>query len=135
MQPYESGGSMRVTRLAWALVLGLASIGAVGAAQQGKLREPAWAFQVIDPAAQPPAAEESGPATIPGSTRSYTRAQIEDLSNPPDWFPQENNPKPDIVVKGRAAVLACGACHLMSGLGHPESADLSGLQASYIVQQ
>jgi cytochrome c553 len=72
---------------------------------------------------------------VPGSSRTYTRAQIEDLNNPPDWFPQENVPKPDIVVRGRAGALACGACHLMSGLGHPESADLTGLQPSYIVRQ
>jgi cytochrome c553 len=31
--------------------------------------------------------------------------------------------------------MACGACHLMSGLGHPESSDLTGLPADYIVQQ
>src|SRR5687767_6506972 len=31
--------------------------------------------------------------------------------------------------------LACGACHLMSGSGHPESADLTGLTAAYIIQQ
>jgi cytochrome c553 len=31
--------------------------------------------------------------------------------------------------------MACGACHLMSGLGHPESANLAGLNADYIVQQ
>jgi cytochrome c553 len=110
------------------------SIVSVGTPQQGKLREPAWAFQVIDPV-QPPAAEESGPIRIPGSTRTYTRADIENLAAPPDWFPEENAPKPDIVLRGRGAALACGACHLMSGLGHPESADLTGLRASYIIQQ
>src|SRR5205085_9867761 len=31
--------------------------------------------------------------------------------------------------------LACGACHQMSGTGHPESADLAGLTPAYIVQQ
>jgi cytochrome c553 len=82
---------------------------------------------------QPPGlAEPSGAA---GSARTYTRQQIEDLSNPPDWFPEENTPKPSIILKGREGALACGACHLMSGLGHPESADLSGLTAAYIVEQ
>jgi cytochrome c553 len=121
------------------IVLGmlvLVSISALSVAtpQLGTLRQPSWAFQVIDQV-QPPAAEESGPVRIPGSTKTYTRAEIENLSAPPDWFPEENAPKPAIVLKGREAVLACGSCHLMSGLGHPESADLSGLHASYIIQQ
>ncbi|HZI51916.1 MAG TPA: c-type cytochrome [Terriglobia bacterium] len=117
-------------------ILVLVSISALSLAtpQLGQLRQPSWAFQVIDPV-QPPAAEESGPVRIPGSSMTYTRADIENLSAPPDWFPEENAPKPPIVLRGRGAVLACGACHLMSGLGHPESADLTGLRASYIIQQ
>ena len=110
------------------------SILSVGTPQLGTLRQPSWAFQVIDPV-QPPSAEESGPIRIPGSTKTYTRADVENLAAPPDWFPEENLPKPDIILRGRGAALACGACHLMSGLGHPESADLTGLHASYIVQQ
>ena len=31
-------------------------------------------------------------------------------------------------------MLACGSCHLMSGHGHQESADLAGLSADYIVR-
>ncbi len=121
--------------VAWMLILLFVSVLSIAAPQLGTLRQPGWAFQVIDPAAQPPAAEESGPVRIPGSTKNYTRADIENLSAPPDWFPEENVPKPDIVLRGRGAVLACGACHLMSGLGHPESADLTGLQSAYIVRQ
>jgi cytochrome c553 len=34
-----------------------------------------------------------------------------------------------------AAKMACGTCHLMSGQGHPESADIAGLPAEYIVRQ
>jgi cytochrome c553 len=116
------------------LTLVLLSALAIAAPQLGTLRQPAWAFQVIDPV-QPPAAEEAGPIRIPGSSKTYTRADIENLSAPPDWFPEENAPKPEVILRGRGAVLACGACHLMSGLGHPESADLTGLHASYIVQQ
>jgi cytochrome c553 len=116
------------------LVLAATSVFSIATPQLGTLRQPTWAFQVID-AAQPPTPEESGPVRIPGSTKTYTRADIENLSAPPDWFPEENAPKPDIVLRGRGAVLACGACHLMSGLGHPESADLTGLHASYIIQQ
>ena len=130
---FNKGGLMRI--VASMLILLFVSVLSIAAPQLGTLRQPGWAFQVIDPAAQPPAAEESGPVRIPGSTKTYTRADIENLSAPPDWFPEENVPKPDIVLRGRAAVLACGACHLMSGLGHPESADLTGLQSAYIVRQ
>jgi cytochrome c553 len=80
-------------------------------------------------------AEAPGPKSVPGSTTTYTPQQIDDLLNPPDWFPDEHRPAPAIVQKGRGAALACGSCHLMSGLGHPESADLTGFTADYFVQQ
>jgi cytochrome c553 len=79
--------------------------------------------------------EEPTPKSLTGSTKTYTPAQIDDLLNPPDWFPDEHPPAPPIVQKGHAGALACGACHLMSGRGHPESADLTGFTAKYIVQQ
>src|SRR4051794_37491501 len=94
-------------------------------------REPSWAFPAIN---QPLPADE-GAKSVPGSTKSYTPAQIDDLSNPPDWFPDEHPPAPPIVQTGHAAALACGACHLMSGEGHPESAGLTGFTAAYLVQQ
>ncbi len=95
-------------------------------------REPSWAFATINGAVP---AEEPGPKSLPGSTKSYTPAQIDDLLNPPDWFPDEHPPAPPIVSKGHAAALACGACHLMSGEGHPESAGLTGFTAAYLTQQ
>ena len=95
-------------------------------------REPSWAFPVQ--AGQLPA-ESPGPKTIAGSTRQYTPKEIDDLSNPPDWLPNEHPPAPSIVQKGHGDALACGSCHLMSGLGHPESADLTGFTADYLVQQ
>jgi cytochrome c553 len=89
-----------------------------------------WAFAATNGAlpAEPPTTS----VTMPGSSKTYLRSQIDDLSNPPDWFPDEHPPAPTIVTKGHDAALACGACHLMSGHGHPESADLSGLPAEYI---
>lgn len=95
-------------------------------------REPGWAFPVQ--AGSLPA-ESPEPKTIPGSTRRFTPAQIDDLLNPPDWFPDSHPAPPAIVQKGHAGALACGACHLMSGFGHPESSDLTGFTAAYIVQQ
>jgi cytochrome c553 len=65
-----------------------------------------------------------------------TMAQVDDLFNAADWFPDQNTPRPDIVMKGRQPnALACGVCHLMSGMGHPESAQLAGLSAQYMVNQ
>ncbi len=95
-------------------------------------REPSWAFQVSGGAlpAEPPDAK-----SIPGSTRKFTPKEIDDLTTPPDWFPEQHAPAPDPVQKGRTDLFACGACHLMSGLGHPESADLTGYTADYLVQQ
>jgi cytochrome c553 len=94
---------------------------------------PDWAFLTPDKQ-QPPASEEAGPLHIPGSSKEYTAAQIDDLSNPPVWFPDETTSAPPSVLHGKGAALACGACHLMSGHGHQESADLAGLSAEYIVR-
>ena len=60
-------------------------------------REPAWAFPVQ---AGTLPAEAPGPKTVPGSTKQYTPQQIDDLLNPPDWFPDEHKPGPGIVVEG-----------------------------------
>ena len=89
-----------------------------------------WAFASTNGALtpEPPTTVNS----VTGSTKTYLRSQIDDLLNPPDWFPNEHPPAPSIVTKGHDAALACGACHLMSGLGHPESADLAGLPAEYL---
>ena len=95
-------------------------------------RDPAWAFP-IQAGTLPPESPE--PKSVPGSTKKYTPKEIDDLFNPPDWFPEEHKPAPSIVQKGHGAVLACGSCHLMSGLGHPESSDVTGSTAAYVIQQ
>lgn len=94
---------------------------------------PSWAFLVPDKD-QPKVEESNEPRHIPGSTKAYTPAQIDDLSNPPEWFPDEHGPLPAIVQHGKGAALACGACHLYSGHGHPESADITGLPLDYIIR-
>jgi cytochrome c553 len=112
----------------------LASVLCLGAQQQPQTpsKDPAWAFPAINGALP---AEEAAPKSVPGSTKKYMPAEIDNLSSPPDWFPDDHPPTPAIVQKGHGAALACGACHLMSGEGHPESAGLTGLTADYIVQQ
>jgi cytochrome c553 len=104
------------------------------APQLGTLRTPSWAFPITE-ATLPATPPEPAPA-VPGSTRTYTRAQIDDTLNPPNWFPTENSPmKPQIVLHGHGDALACGACHLMTGAGHPESANIAGLPMTYILRQ
>ncbi len=116
--------------LKWALMLAVLSGFGIGAQTAAR---PDWAFLTPDKQ-QPPAAEESGPIKVPGSSKEFTAAQIDDLSNPPVWFPDESGSAPSIVQHGKGAVLACGSCHLMSGHGHQESADLAGLSVDYIVR-
>jgi cytochrome c553 len=111
----------------------MAQMAAQTAQPSGDSGRPAWAFLAPDKQ-QPPASEQSGPIHVPGSSKEYTAAQIDDLSSPPVWFPGEYGAAPSIVEHGKGAVLACGSCHLMSGHGHQESADLAGLSADYIVR-
>ena len=131
------------TRL-WALAIAVVAAASVGLHSQQQpsapasalpsppQREPAWAFPV-QAGSLPAEAPEA--KSVEGSTKKYTTQEIDNLLSPPDWFPEAHKPAPGIVQKGHGAALACGSCHLMSGLGHPESADLTGFTADYIVQQ
>jgi len=114
----------------------LAFVLAVGAqAPSGAGSRPTWAFLVPDKD-QPPNAESQGAIHVPGSSKEYTAAEIDNLSHPPDWFPNEHSPLPRVVEGGSGATaLACGACHLMTGQGHPESADIAGMPVEYLVRQ
>lgn len=96
---------------------------------------PSWAFNIPDKI-QPPSAPANGPVRVPGSSKVYEASKIAGNAHPPDWFPEEHGPAPGIVTgEGGATTMACGSCHLMSGQGHPESADLAGLPAEYLVRQ
>jgi len=95
---------------------------------------PDWAYPVTPRDRPPPDAVVL--KTLPGSSKQYTQAQIDDPFNPPDWYPEQHPPMPPSVAKGtRPAGNACTQCHLTSGNGHPESSDLAGLPAPYIVRQ
>lgn len=73
---------------------------------------------------------------MPGSTKQYTQAQIDDGFAPPDWFSNEHPPMPQIVAHGaKPVVRACALCHLPSGDGHPESSSLAGLPVGYLIRQ
>jgi len=96
---------------------------------------PSWAYNIPDKV-QPPIVKPTGPISVPGSTKVYELAQVASSGNPPDWFPDEHGPAPRIVKdETGTAKMACGTCHLMSGQGHSESADIAGLPAEYIVRQ
>jgi len=95
---------------------------------------PGWAYPV-NPAPKPP--DTTTPIQLPGSAKKYTQAQIDDGFNPPDWYPQDHPPMPDVVAHGRKETnaRACALCHLTSGGGHPESAGISGLPVGYFIRQ
>jgi len=97
---------------------------------------PSWAFLAPDKEQPPAKAEEAGPIHIPGSAKTYTAKEIDNLTNPPDWFPDEHGGLPKVVQGGAGSTaMACGSCHLMTGQGHPESADLAGMPVEYLVRQ
>ena len=110
----------------------LAMVAGRAQAQQPAPKPFVWAYPMPDP--PPTTAADAGPKTLPGSSKSYTQAQIDDQFKPPDWYPQEHSPLPKVVETGIQAQ-ACGSCHLMSGMGHPESATLAGLPVEYMIRQ
>jgi cytochrome c553 len=96
---------------------------------------PTWAYNIPDKD-QPPISPLKGTIHVEGSAREFDASQVRSTTNPPDWFPEEHSPAPEIVKGPNAPPGAvCGTCHLMSGQGHPESADIAGLPAEYIVRQ
>jgi len=96
---------------------------------------PSWAYNIPDKV-QAPRAEATGPVHLPGTTKVYDAVEVASSANPPDWFPNEHGAAPRIVKDETGMTkMACGSCHLMSGQGHPESADIAGLPAEYIVRQ
>jgi len=82
---------------------------------------PEWAYNIPDKV-QPPEAKVPNVVRVAGSSKELEASAIAGNANPPDWFPDEH-PAPPRSVKGPMPN-ACGSCHLMSGQGHPESADI-----------
>jgi cytochrome c553 len=124
---------MRAFIMALVMALLLPSF-APGSPQQQADMKLAWAFPSPDKV--PPAVIDDTPLKqVPGSTKVYDRPQIDPFS-PPDWFPDEHPPMPPVVQHGSGeAVQACSYCHLASGCGHPQSANLAGLPVTYLMRQ
>jgi cytochrome c553 len=93
---------------------------------------PEWAYNIPDKV-QPPESKVPSTIRVAGSSKEYEAPAIAGNANPPDWFPDEHPAAPRS-VKGPMPN-ACGTCHLMSGQGHPESADIAGMPAEYIIRQ
>ena len=84
--------------------------------------------------AAPPAPDPT-PRQLPGSTATFTLAEIRDGFGPADWFPGDHPAMPEIVARGkRPDVRACALCHYPNGKGRPENAGVSGLPVSYFIQ-
>ena len=66
-----------------------------------------WAYPVTPP---PKPLDSKALKSVPGSSKQYTQAQIDDPFNPPDWFPDKHPPMPEIVAHGgpKPAGRACG---------------------------
>src|SRR6266850_6077289 len=93
---------------------------------------PEWAFNIPDKV-QPPEPKVPAVVRAAGAAKEMEATAVAGNANPPDWFPDEH-PAPPRSVKGPMPN-ACGSCHLMSGQGHPESADIAGMPAEYIIRQ
>jgi cytochrome c553 len=146
---------MRKPVLVWVCALGLIL---AGGGAHAVAQHPSWAYGFVEmpppgsvpaayvpppaPAAPaagaaPAAAPDPTPLSIPGATRTFTRAQANDPYGPADWFPGDHPSEvPDIVAHGRrdAAINACGLCHYIGGHGRQENASLAGLPYDYFVQ-
>src|ERR1035438_106868 len=98
-----------------------------GASPSAISEPPAWAYPVPPPDVKS-APDDGAIRTVPGSSVSYTTAQLNDLFLAPDWHPLDHPKMPEVVAHGRKPdVIACGHCHRAEGPGGPENASLAGL--------
>jgi cytochrome c553 len=96
---------------------------------------PSWAYPVADKV-QPPTPDGNTKVRVPNSALTYQLKEIDNLFEPPIWFPEHNVGMPRVVQYGAVpAVRACAACHLSSGQGHPESGHIAGLSVDYFKRQ
>ena len=108
------------------LVLAFLPTGALAA-------DPDWAYPVIPQGLPRP--DASKVVKVPGSDKEYNEVQVNDAFAPPDWFPGDHAPLPNVVASGaKPNVRACALCHLTTGDGHPESANIAGLNAPYFMR-
>ena len=115
------------------LVAGLMAAHAVTA--QDAFEPPGWAYPLMDEG-RGRGPDDGTLLSVPGSDLQRTQTQIDDPFNPPDWYPNEHPPMPQVVSHGRPPnVRACGQCHMLHGMGHPESSIMAGLPVNYVIRQ
>jgi cytochrome c553 len=118
----------------WKLAPVLVLAGVAGSAMAAE--RPDWAYPPAQAERVQVESEGERPLQAPGSTKTYTRAQIDSQMDSPDWFPGEHPAMPAIVAHGNGTtVRACIGCHLPHGHGHPENSRLAGTTASYLARQ
>lgn len=94
---------------------------------------PTWAYpQGVH---EEPSPDDGKLFHLPGSTKAFTDTQINRVNATIDWFPESHPAPPSPVITGSPAYKACGTCHLMNGVGKPETGDLQGLPVAYFLQQ
>src|SRR6202047_2123624 len=114
-------------------VLALALLPPVALPSVALAADPDWAYPV--PPQNLPRPDASKVVKVPGSDKEYNEVTVNDAFAPPDWFPGDHAPLPNVVANGsKPNVRACALCHLTSGDGEPASARISGLSADYIVR-
>lgn len=104
---------------------------------------PGWAYglppgatSAPPPTPAAPGAPDTSQKHLPGSSLSFTLAQIRDSFGPADWFPRDHPSMPDVVAHGKKPdVRACSLCHYPNGKGRPENAPVTGYAPSYFIQQ
>ena len=133
---------MRQSSSAWVVVMLAAAGLAAGASLQAQQETEGanavlpWAYVLNEPAGDAEAPDPDEIVTVPGSSVSMPRSEINIDNGPPDWHPDAHPPMPEVVAKGGGeGVVACGYCHLPNGQGKPENAGVAGQPYEYIVQQ
>jgi cytochrome c553 len=118
------------------LLIGAMAISIAALAQAPSGKDMLWAFPVLSAVqARPPMPVSEKPQQVDGSDKSFTQTELDLMSIGVDWFPDRHAPMPRIVRDGsNNGGFACGSCHLSNGLGHPESSDMAGLPAAYIIK-
>jgi cytochrome c553 len=95
---------------------------------------PAWLYPQKLPANDGLAADQQ--VTVPGAGFSVPASQLHDRGIAVDWFPSDHPPPPDIVVKAaKPGGFACGYCHMVDGIGHPQNVSIAGLPEAYVIAQ
>lgn len=74
---------------------------------------------------------------VPGSTRTFTRAQLDAGDSFPDWFPEDHLPAPRMVMEHDKPgfPFPCADCHRPNAQGDITSPPLAGLPKAYIIEQ